>query len=582
MGRKIEYFYLLLFALIIFGIFGYGIGKIYGMSLYPDEFGYWANAAQAVGYDWREAVSLGSYYSYGYSLLLFPILKLSRDGVTAYRIAIAMNTLMQAGAVFPAWGIYRRLFPELEKDHTAMAAGLSALYPVWTLYTQMTLTESLLCFLYLLGCYLLIRYLREGGSAFLIASAILYVYMYMVHMRTIGTLAAYMITVIILSAVSGRWMKRRGVLYVVLLLAAAGIAFVALGKAYVSGSVYALGDAGKLAGNSYGGKLHLIVQVLTGERTASFLLSCAGKLYYLLMASFGMLIPTIRFLFRQMKEMGSAICHKVQPFWQSFFSLFVLLSFLGQFAVAALFTSGGGRLDTVFYGRYNEYLIPLMIGIGALELLRSGGFRKILLWEGTAAGVLFGLTYHALQICGADVIQGDFAAGLNYITNDGNYIVEIDFVKSFLFSMALAGLVTACLYVARKKGCIGAIAAIIGMLEVCLAFLLSGKYTYRYNEVNYADIQLCERLTEEENPVVFYYEEGDYQYIDLIQFTLRENPVHVIRNDEASEIHADAVRERVGTGGYLLVRLDSPAEEELGKEFSQVEESGHFVLLRAD
>ncbi len=581
MGRKTEHFYLLLFTLIIFGIFGYGIGKIYGMSIYPDEFGYWANAAQAAGYDWREAASLGFYYSYGYSLLLFPILKLGGDGVTAYRIAIALNALMQAGAVFPAWGIYRRLFPDLGKDHPVMAAGMSALYPVWTLYTQMTLTESLLCFLYLLGCYFLVCYLRDGGFAPLIASTILYVYMYMVHMRTIGILAAYMITVLVLSAVSGRRQERRGVLYVVLLLAVAGIVFAALGKEYVSGSVYALGDAEMLAASSYKGKLHFVIQILMGERTVSFLLGCAGKLYYLLMASFGMLIPAARFLIRQMKKMIPAVRHKETPPWQSFFALFVILSFLGQFLVSALYMSGGGRLDMVFYGRYNEYLVPLMIGIGALELLQSGGFRKIVLWEGAAAAALFGLTYHALQICGAEAIQGDFAAGINYITNDGNYIVEIDFLKSFLFSMALAGLVTACLYVAGKKGCIAGAAALIGMLEICLAFLLSGKYTYRYNEVNYADIRLCERLTEE-NTAVFYYDEGDYRYIDLIQFTLKENPVHVIPGEETSEVHVDAVRDRVGAGGYLLVCLDSPAREKLEEAFSPVEESGHFALLRAD
>ena len=94
------YFYLSLFAVIIFCIFGYGIGKIYGMSIYPDEFGYWANAAQAAGYDWREITSLGPYYSYGYSLPLFPVLKFAGDGVAAYRIAVFMNVLAQAGAPF--------------------------------------------------------------------------------------------------------------------------------------------------------------------------------------------------------------------------------------------------------------------------------------------------------------------------------------------------------------------------------------------------------------------------------------------------------------------------------------------------
>lgn len=573
MKRKRAYFCLLLFSFIIFGIFGYGIGKIYGMSIYPDEFGYWANAAQMAGYDWREAASLGSYYSYGYSLLLFPILKFSRDSVTAYRIAVSMNALAQAGAPFLAWGIYRRLFPETDGERLVMAAGMTALYPVWSFYSQMTLVESMLCFLYLLGCYLLVCYLESGNTTLLLAAAVLFIYMYMVHMRTIGIIAAFMGTLLVMA---WRQQERRGKLTGIVLLAGCGIVLTALGKKYVSGSVYAMGDAGLLAANGYSGKIRLIMQVVTGERTVPFLLGCAGKLYYLLMSSFGMLIPAVLFSVRHFKEMTTEIRRKERLTWQPFFAVFFTLSFLGQFAIAALYMSGGGRLDAVFYGRYNEYLVPLVIGLGALEFLQSGSFRKLWLWGGLAGCALFGITYYALESCGADVIQGDFAAGINYITHNRNYIIKIDFVKSFLFNMALNCIVAACLYAARKKRYVGIAAAVMVMMETCLAVVLGGKYTYRYNEVNYADIRLCESLTEEEAHMIYYLEEDDYQYIDLIQFTLRETPVHVIRCD------ADAASEKVEKDGYLLVRMGSSARDRLDGAFSVVEESGHFVLMKKD
>ena len=41
--------------------------EIVRLSLFPDEFGYWAPAAEMLGWDWSESVSLGSYYSFGYS-----------------------------------------------------------------------------------------------------------------------------------------------------------------------------------------------------------------------------------------------------------------------------------------------------------------------------------------------------------------------------------------------------------------------------------------------------------------------------------------------------------------------------------
>lgn len=592
MERKRVYFCLLLFAFIIFGIFGYGIGKIYGMSIYPDEFGYWANAAQTVGYDWREAVSLGPYYSYGYSILLFPVLKFSRDSVTAYRTAVSVNALMQAGAPFLAWGIYRRLFPKIAEEYCVMAAGMAALYPVWLFYSQMTLTESMLCFLYLLVCYFFVRCLENGGMVMLCVTAVLLIYMYMVHMRTIGILAVFLITLLVMI---WQWQEKYGKAAVIFLLAGGGIALTALGKRYVSESIYIMNDAESLAVGEYGSKLRLLIEILTGKRTVSFLLGCAGKLYYLLMTSFGMLIPAVLCSARWLKKMITSVRRKERPAWQTFFALFVMLSVIVQFAITALYMSGNGRLDTVFYGRYNEYLIPLMIGMGALELLKRGNFRKLCLWGGTVCCVLFGITYYGLAHCGTNTIQGDFAAGLSYISDDGNYSVADDFVKGFLFNMALACVVLVCLYMVREKGRVGTAMTVFVLLEVFLALLLNGKYTYKYNEVNYADIRLCEFLTEGKAPVVCYLEEGDYQYIDLIQFTLRETPVHMIQYNEVSEkenemgeagetasvgINADSVRREVGADGYLFIRMDSASREGLEKAFSVVEEGGHFVLMR--
>ncbi len=589
MEKVREDFYLLLFAFIIFGVFGYGIGKIYGMSIYPDEFGYWANAAQEVGYDWREVTSLASYYSYGYSLLLLPILKFSSNGVTAYRIAICINALAQAGTLFLVKRIYVSIFPKVTRENVAMAVGMSILYPVWTFYSQMTLVESILVFFYLLGCYFLIRYLESGSAAMLTAVALLFSYMYMVHMRTIGVLIALMITILTMI-----WQRReeRSKLLGTFLLAVAGIVFIGVGKKYVSETTYSLSDANILAANGYSGKLRLIAQVLSGERAVSFLFGCAGKLYYLFMTSFGMIMPATIFLIRQVKSLILRIYHKREAVEWSFFSLFVLLSLFGQFAVAALYMSGNERLDVIFYGRYNDFLVPLVIGFGALELLQRGNFKKNYLWGGSVACGLFYITYLALQNCMTDMIQGDFAAGINYITNDSTYTVESDFIQSFMFGMILISIVFICLYAAGKKGRTGGAITVIVILETALALMLSSKYTYRYNEVNYADIRLCEHLMQKDNPRVSYLDEGDYQYIDLVQFTLRDYPVHIIRQDEISEnndgisstcaINWDIVQEKVGKDGYLFIRLDSTSKERLDSVFSVVEEGGHFVLLKAE
>ncbi len=75
--------YLILLILLCFCLCQYGLQRIFGFSLFPDEFGYWAPAAKMLGWDWSETTSLGSYYSFGYSLILAPILYFVKDSIMA-------------------------------------------------------------------------------------------------------------------------------------------------------------------------------------------------------------------------------------------------------------------------------------------------------------------------------------------------------------------------------------------------------------------------------------------------------------------------------------------------------------------
>ena len=99
-GRNRFFFrYFLLFSTLVFCIFQVNIQKIYGFSIYPDEFGYWASAAQMLGWDWTDTVALGSYYSYGYSLLLAPILWIFRDSVAAYETVGSRGRVIDTGRI---------------------------------------------------------------------------------------------------------------------------------------------------------------------------------------------------------------------------------------------------------------------------------------------------------------------------------------------------------------------------------------------------------------------------------------------------------------------------------------------------
>ena len=157
----VRHAYTIAFLLILCCFFGYNIGKIYGFTILPDEFGYWSYAAAAAGYDWSGIVSLNSYYSYGYSVILLPVLILFQDGLTAYRAAVAVNFVMVAGIGFLLQYLMVGLFPDMKGRVLSVFAAVITLYPPLLLYARTTMTETLLAFLYVLAVVL--AYRRRGG-----------------------------------------------------------------------------------------------------------------------------------------------------------------------------------------------------------------------------------------------------------------------------------------------------------------------------------------------------------------------------------------------------------------------------------
>ena len=103
----IRHKYSIIFITFLFCVYEYSITRVYGFILFPDEFGYWSYAAKLAGYDWSDIVSLGSYYSYGYSLILFPIFLLCKDAILAYRVAVSINFVLLAGGYVILLGIVK-------------------------------------------------------------------------------------------------------------------------------------------------------------------------------------------------------------------------------------------------------------------------------------------------------------------------------------------------------------------------------------------------------------------------------------------------------------------------------------------
>jgi len=600
-GRRNFFFqYPLLFVALIFCIYQYSVHRLYGFSVYPDEFGYWASAAQWLGYDWSDVASLGYYYSFGYSLLLMPILWLFHDGVMAYRVAVFLNMSLQCISVGLLCGIFRRLYcpadcgteeVRIRKMQVVFAVGVAAFYPAWTFYTQTTLAETLIAFLYVFICYQFILLLEDEKIIYvmfrILLLSIAFLYLHFVHMRTVGTVAA---AVLVMALYLWQKPKYRKLLF---MAGAALIIGAMIGirlKGIVMGTVYATADTENLAVNDYTGKLQILKEIVTLKGMEQFLQSCAGKLYYLGMASFGLFYPAVVFCIRRTGILlrgifgRNTIEEKRMTDW---FYCFLLLTMLGQFLVIAVSVRGSWRLDSIIYGRYNEYLLPVFMGVGMLALLKC---RHLWIVFGYSAGIstiLFVVVLWAALHSESTIMRGVFATGLNYLSeNTYSYQILPEFLKAYLFGLLLMAIVYGSISISRYwRQDICAVAVLL-LMELLLTICLCRKYIWAYNDSDYYDLKVCEYIeeyeTENADVPVWYLYGGGTNYIDLIQFAMRDKKIEILKEKDESGKEGiwETLEPLLPEDGFLIADEKSPYLTELEEKYEKCVESNSFVLFK--
>ena len=570
-GRRGIFFqYFVLFISLIFCIAGYGLKHLYGFSMYPDEFGYWASAAANIGYDWSQVASLGSYYAFGYSLILTPILFIFKGGVVAYRVAVIVNALMQILSLFLLRGIVKTIYPKMPKIDAIYSIGISVFYPVWSFFVQITLTEALLSFLYILVVYLMARFFNKPSFLGALACFVPLAYMYTVHMRTVGVIGAFVIVFIVWASTYPKARKFIIIMLVGVIVAGAGA--VAL-KAIVQGRVYSGVSKDVLGQNDYSGQLYTIKMLFTKNGMLGLIQGVIGKIWYLGLSSFGTFYIAIGYMVKQSWFLIKNIRRKKQVPVKRFICLFVLISFTAQFLITAAYVNIVTKLDSICYGRYNEYILPVIMVLGLRRIMR---YKHVFLYA-------IGVTVASIPMCvvvikyslstGLNNMHEYFVAGISYLWNIPKFDIVSDYIKSCVFGCALVFLLVTIIYFTRKRGHYTQLFNVFLLIEVILAIVLSTKSTYVSGDVDRVDSRVSRYINEsanEEAAVWYISEVPERCIIDLIQFNLKDRTVNVIS--------ASQVEEKCKAGDFIITDHDSQLNDDYKNRYSLKESTYWFRL----
>ena len=574
----------LLGIMIVVFLCMHGLFSIYGFSAFPDEFGYWAPAASVLGYDWSNVTSLGSYYSYGYSLILVPILFLFHNSVSAYRFAILVNMLLQCASLPIMYRIVTFLFPNIKKDISRIVAVISILYPSWVYYTQMTMVEGLLNFLFVSYIYLLIRFIEKKTVIRAICIVIISIFMYVVHMRCIGIIISTFLFFMILLLRNTRnvfiKMKSIAIATTVMLVLFMGTFLL---KDVIIGKLYERVPDSVLSWNDYSGILYRLSKLFSIEGLTRLFKEICGKMYYLGCATYGLGYFGIMGLFaaswdtvRHFKEKKDSNIFIVKSA--------VFLTCLMQFLVALVYLIGASdsdnkRLDLFLHGRYIDFFLPILIAVGILEL---GTCKKIVKRSVIIVimHVLFmAVSYIVIRDNDTHMSSGHgfTMVGMSHFWEKGADALPYFFKESILMGIVLVGVFALVrLYCHNGKSiwlCIIIPIQAVFALNVCDHFVF-------YNQDNiYGDVLLGQMLEDvmevNAGKELLHIYEGGAQYIEIVQFVDRDRNIEII-DGTGKKVSADRY---LNQNTVLIVDMDGPISAVADEYYKNNITVGHLILF---
>lgn len=558
--------YDILFVLLMSCIVCHGISKSYGFYFPADEFGYWSYAAGLAGYDWSDIASLGSYYSYGYSLILLPVFLIFKDGVIAYRAAMVVNIALLAVCFFI-----------LQKMGRTFYAAAAVFYPTWLFYAGTTFAEILLVTLYLTTCMLLLKYLQTDNKRYMALMLAVMFYMYLVHLRAIGVLVsgtAVLLLYNIRKYSIRKYIMRNGGRKVrsVLVPAAAAAVILAVGllmglfiKNYWTGMVYGdTADTLKNA-NDYAGQFEKIAYIFSIEGLKNLIISVSGKILYLGLASYGIAYFGIIYAVRRVRE-------------KKYFPLFVLLTTVEALMICAIYTIRPGRVDTLTYGRYHEYVMPVLLMMGIKELGSKAVSAKRTMCRIAVMleleAVMTWLVTASLNENGQTSFFGNTICGISWLYNPQDFEPVSYYWKVYLTGAVLT--VAVCMgiwWTGRRRGREILLMLLVTM-QIVIGIRLSSMCIDDSRLGCFRDTLLREviyELNPEGSREVYYSTEGNaFGNIGILQFMMRDTPIHIVKTD----YDLDSQNEE----DLLLIDFRSDQGEALAEKYDSHLTSGHFAL----
>lgn len=534
-NKKVEYLIVFLaMPILLFFLYHIGIKETMTIHIASDEFGYWTGAANILGYDWSNSASSNGYYSFGYGIVLAPLL-LIKNSINSYKIAIYINILFIIFSYFITIFWERRIEVGKTLVEQAIISFIVNCYAGLFFYTKLTLAECLLWMLFALCVSMVVEYEKKEEKVYFFGSFIIGFIMMYVHMRAIGIIVSLLITYFIYFGMIHK--KDLKFFSQIVILLALGFILFKYFKNDLKNNQYILLTTNF---NEISGQTHKIVELLQKEGIVRFILNCIGRIWYLGISSIMIIYVGLEECLCSIKKLyKERNCRIIFP-------VFILGAFGLAIMISALYMIDiqNGRRDYLFYGRYSEYIIAPLLLLGIKRLFSGNQSLKrivIYIMIQIIIGIIVVKTIIKYKM--QDCLDASIPA-IYYWLNKTDYNNDTYIFLTMLFIVVFIGLFILC----SKEKC-----RIISSILICSCWLYMGYNSYKISDTHkhdedyYAVFDAIEQHSKDNNmEILYYFDENDvsnhYYYIgiDRIQFMLKDKKIEFLQA-ETEEIKKNSI-----------------------------------------
>lgn len=505
--------------------------KLNYIAVLNDEFGYWSNAASAVGYNWKELIAETPYYAWGYSLWLIPIILILPTPELWYKAAILLNIFFLIGSYFLCCSVAKKIFSEIKENIIYIVSFLVIIYPSNIVYSQVAWSETLLYFLIWAATYIMIKLDEKFSYLKSILLVLILIYMYMVHARSIGIVGVGILCLFLLLI-----KNKKPILNIVFILGGVVLGYILNNciKDYQLSELWSNSVVSNMNNVSLSSNTVLLYFTKIIDNLMLLLESLGGKIIYSIVGTGAViLISLVQFVKEEIiniKAKKIFISNNITKMW-------CIFSFLISWILCSLqMLSWTDRKDIIVYSRYMENAMGPILLLGILYAITKIKETRIAL--GLALVILLiglrSVYWRVLEAEGSfnSICSPVFGAFYDFFDGDAfKAFVCISIVCFFLFIIFLiASLV--------KKDFLRH-GVIIGSLLLYFGFLIDKGNIYMNEARGYFDastIPLKEVILDKFDTQEIYYVKNENDPYSVrpkyLQFAIPDKTIHLVEGED--------------------------------------------------